>query len=240
MTKSRKPAAITFPVTFRTTHQVVRTNAETGVEIRSDGADGYSVWRPVGRNHELSYYGGKRNLAEAREVATYYAEDAREQVAMDHADALEMDAAETARVVAEIVAAVEQAEARAAGCPAARAVKALLYGARISAEATYPHIWAAGRRRLARAQRILSGEEPIQSDAQADAEVEAFNRRNPAGTRVELTTVERYGLRGTITERPASIFAEDNRAAVMVKVDGKGYRIEWCDSLRPLVGRDRP
>lgn len=238
MTKTSKPAAITFPVISKG----VRRNAETGIEIRSSkldiGGTEYTIYRTE-RNGTLSYWGTEESMHGARALATERVEMIREEVAEAHAEALEMNEAEEQRIAATIEAdAAAVAElATEAGAPAMRPIRTLLSGAVHSAGKGYTQV---GRDRLARAIAILEGTVTVPSDAEADAEAESFNARNPEGTRVMLTTGQRYGLRAKVSDRPATVFAEDNRAAVMVKIDGKGWSLEWCDSLRPLVGRDRP
>jgi hypothetical protein len=230
MTKSRKPAAITFPIIAKG----VRRNAETGVEIHSD-IDGYTIFT-TSRSGTRAYAGATDTLTDARAEAVARVEMVRDQVAADHADALEMDATETERIAAQVVDGVAETVECAHLSPATRVVKALLSGALASARHGFVQV---GRDRLARARAVLAGDEKVQSDAQADAELKSFNDRNPVGTRVELIGDRLYGARGRIAWE-AIISAADNRASVMVKLAGRGHVSAWCDELRPLVGRDRP
>lgn len=227
MTKTSKPAAITFPTVKGL--KGVRRNAETGIEIHRD-TDGCTIFRTE-RDGTLGYWGGgSLSLHEARIWATDRVEMIREQIAADHAEALDMDAAETARVAAEVIEGVA-ATTEDGGPLVNRVFRTLLFGAVHSAKAGFVQV---GRDRLARARAILSGDEVVPTDEQADAEAAAFNERYPVGSMVTLTTGKRLGLRAKIV-KTATVYAEHNRAAVLVKVEGKGHMIEWCDSLLPVA-----
>jgi len=221
MTKTR----ITFPAIAGTN---IRRNAETGVEIRSNDT-GYTIWR-ADREGTLSYWGTERGLKNARELATERVETIREEVAEAHAEALAMDATETARVSVEVTRAVTEVRDAAQAHPASRVVQALLFGAKYSARGGIVQV---GRDRLARARAILDGTTTVPTDADAAQELAAETARLPQGTRVRLSTGQRAGLTGRIYGEP-KVYAEHNRCSVMVKIDGKGYTSEWCDSLTTI------
>lgn len=235
MTKNRKPAAITFPVVSKG----VRRNAGTGIEIHSAkddmGRTECTIYRTE-RDGSLSYWGSEFGINAARALATERVETVRDEIADAYMEALRVEVAETDRLIAEIVEGVAKVAPSADASPASRVVKTLLSGARMSAQTGFVQV---ARERLARAVAILSGGETVVTDAQADAGQATYAKRLPVGTRVELTTGQRYGLRAKIVREPV-VWAEYNRCSVLVKIDGKGYTNEWCDSLVPLVGPGRP
>jgi hypothetical protein len=90
MTKTSKPAAITFPMVSKN----VRRNAETGVEIRKDGAE-YAIVVPSIDGLTAPRFA--LTLADARREATAQAEMIREAIA----DAYDSAAAEADAALAE-------------------------------------------------------------------------------------------------------------------------------------------
>lgn len=230
MTKSRKPAAITFP----SVSTYVRENAETGVRIvksEPDNGDGtyYSVLAPTRNGTEYDHIFSTRTLADAREWATERVEMVRERVAEDYVEALRIEQVETDRVIAEVVDAAREVErsGQVEAHAASRIVSTLLFGARMSATAGFVQV---GRERLARARAILAGTEVVLADADREAARAEHAARLPRGQRVILTTGQRNGMSAKV-DGDVRIEAETGRAFVTVKLLAGGYRTEWCDSL---------
>jgi hypothetical protein len=79
------------PITFQIVKGTkIRRNAETGLEIHGD-CDGFTFFARLA-DGSLSYWGSENTLREALEEGREKVEMLRENVAIDHADALLMDA----------------------------------------------------------------------------------------------------------------------------------------------------
>jgi hypothetical protein len=225
MTKSRKPAAITFPTT-KVNGVTIRRNAETGIEIHPQGRDGYVVYFRT-MDGTLSYWGDERTLAGARALATERVEMIREQVAQAYDEA-----------VIEIYDGLQTVE----GMVAARADEfpALAETYRAAWHSFDNGFIPAANERLYRVLDHLTGRKLFPSKAESEAALAAAAERLPEHIRVELTFGERHGMRAMIVGKPF-IFAEFGTVCIAVKLSRNGqYRTEHADTVRELVGRDRP
>jgi hypothetical protein len=221
MTKTRKPAAITFSLIAGTK---IRRNAETGVEIHAAkldiGGTEYSIYR-TSRDGSLSYWGSESTLKGARELASERVEMIRDEVADAQLEAFAMDVAETERVLAALRVEIDRT-AEDAG-PWSNKVFATVIGA---ARGSVRHGFVQpARDRVARAQRILTGAETVPTDAEAAEDLAAAQAKFTIGALVRTPR----GL--ARVERAAYLSAEQGRVVVPVRFVERGYGSVWADAI---------
>lgn len=194
-----------------------RLHVETGIEIHSDGRDGFVVCSPGAGQPAPVNYG---SLALARDVAVIEIAIMRGLIAAAYVEAYKDDTARTDALIAVIV--TEVAEIRAAR-PEGAIVNTLLFGAKASAQGGFLDV---ARRRLDRAKAILSGAEQVPAEADVEQARAQARMDFPIGTRVLLAD----DTRATIDALP-NIEAETGRIFVGVRV-GRAYFLRYVETLR--------
>jgi hypothetical protein len=188
---------ITFPKVSGTN---TWRNAETGIVIERNFANGLYEIFYTGTNDAVGYWGSERSLKEARELATERVETVREQVAEAYADALLIEGEMIAHGLD-----VTETAANAPNVPAP--IRYLWSAAAHSLEAGFLD---AAAERLRKVVGMLDGTIPVIADNVAAEALETARAAYPVGTAVRSEIDNACG----VIDRAPFIEAETNRVII--------------------------